>query len=51
MISFSDNIYVQGNFENYEYFNNYKNELSKFFIIKNELIKITRNILIKINLY
>ncbi len=37
-IKFSDNIYVQGNFENYEYFNEYKNELSNFFIIKNELI-------------
>ena len=31
---FSDNIYVQGNFENYEYFKEYKNELSNFFVIK-----------------
>ena len=37
-INFSDNIYVQGNFENYEYFNEYKKELSNFFITKNELI-------------
>ena len=35
---FSDNIYVQGNFENYEYFNKYKKDLSNFFIIKKELI-------------
>jgi len=35
---FSENIYVQGNFENYEYFNEYKNELSNLFITKNELI-------------
>ena len=37
-INFSDNIYVQGNFENYEYFNEYKKELSNFFIVKKELI-------------
>ena len=37
-INFSDNIYVQGNFENYEYFNEYKKELSNFFKTKNELI-------------
>ena len=32
---FYDNIYVKGNFENYEYFKEYKKELSNFFIIKN----------------
>ena len=37
-INFSNNIYVQGNFENSEYFNEYKKELSNFFITKNELI-------------
>ena len=37
-INFSDNIYVQGNFENYEYFNEFKKDLSNFFITKNELI-------------
>ena len=37
-INFSDNIYVQGNFENYEYFNEFKNDLSNFFTTKNELI-------------
>ncbi len=37
-INFSDNIYVQGNFENSEYFKEYKKELSNFFITKNELI-------------
>ena len=36
--NFSNNIYVQGNFENYEYFDQYKNDLSKFFTIKKELI-------------
>ena len=36
--NFSDNIYVQGNFENYEYFDQFKNELSKFFTPKKELI-------------
>ena len=37
-INFSDNIYVQGNFENHEYFNEFKKDLSNFFITKNELI-------------
>ena len=37
-INFSDNIYVQGNFENYEYFKEFKKDLSNFFITKNELI-------------
>ena len=37
-INFSDNIYVQGNFENYEYFNEFKEDLSNFFTTKNELI-------------
>ena len=37
-LNFSDNIYVQGHYENYEYFNEYKNELSNFFIVKKELI-------------
>ena len=32
--NFSDNIYVQGNFENYRYFNQYKDELSNFFVSK-----------------
>ena len=36
--NFSNNIYVQGNFENYEYFNKYKDELSNFFVVKKELI-------------
>ena len=36
--NFSDNIYVQGNFENYRYFNQYKDELSNFFVVKKELI-------------
>ena len=36
--NFSNNIYVQGNFENYEYFDQYKDDLSKFFTIKKELI-------------
>ncbi len=37
-INFSDNIYVQGNFENYKYFKQYKKELSNFFKTKKELI-------------
>ncbi len=36
--NFSDNIYVQGNFENYEYFDQFKNDLSNLFIVKKELI-------------
>lgn len=36
--SFSNNIYIQGNFENYKYFNNYQKELSRFFVPKNNLI-------------
>ena len=36
--NFSDNIYVQGNFENHEYFSEYKKELSNFFIIKSEFV-------------
>ena len=48
-INFSDNIYVQGNFENYEYFNEYKKELSNFFIIKNELINHKNSIVEQLN--
>ncbi len=47
--NFSDNIYVQGNFENYEYFNQYKKELSNFFIIKNELINHNDSIIKKLS--
>lgn len=36
--NFSNNIYVQGNFENYEYFNKYKDELSNFYVVKKGLI-------------
>ena len=36
--NFSDVTYVQGNFENYEYFDQFKNELSNLFIPKKELI-------------
>jgi len=36
--NFSNNIYVQGNYENYRYFDQYKEELSKFFVSKKELI-------------
>tara|TARA_A100000164_G_scaffold245196_1_gene218047 strand:- start:1193 stop:2125 length:933 start_codon:yes stop_codon:yes gene_type:complete len=46
---FSDKIYVQGNFENYEYFNEYKKELSKFFIIKSELINHKNSIVDKLS--
>ena len=46
--NFSNNIYVQGNFENYEYFNNYKDELSRFFIAKKELISHNEEILKKL---
>ena len=41
---FSDNIYVQGNFENHEYFSEYKKELSNFFIIKSEFINHKKSI-------
>ena len=46
---FSDNIYVQGNFENYKYFEEYKKELSKFFIIKSELINHKNSIVGKLS--
>ena len=46
--NFSNNIYVQGNFENYEYFNNYQDELSRFFIPKKELISHNEEILKKL---
>ena len=36
--NFSDNIYVQGNFENYEYFDQFKDELCTFLTPKKELI-------------
>ena len=42
--NFSDNIYVQGNFENHEYFSEYKKELSNFFIIKSEFINHKKSI-------
>ena len=48
-INFSDNIYVQGNFENYEYFNEYKKELSNCFITKNELINHNNSIVEQLN--
>ena len=47
--NFSNNIYVQGNFENYEYFNQYKDDLSKFFTIKKELINPNDEIIKKLN--
>ena len=46
--NFSNNIYVQGNFENYEYFNKYKDELSNFFVVKKELINHSEETLKKI---
>ena len=46
--NFSDNIYVQGNFENYEYFHQYKDELSNFFTTKKELINYQDNIIEKL---
>ena len=46
--SFSNNIYVQGNFENYEYFNNYRDELSVLFVPKKELIKPNKEIIQKL---
>ena len=45
---FSDNIYVQGNFENYLYFSQFKNDLSKLFIPKNEVIKHNEKIIQKL---
>ena len=38
LVDFYDNIYVKGNFENYEYFDQFKKELSNFFTPKKELI-------------
>ncbi len=46
--NFSDNIYVQGNFENYMYFNQYKEELYKFFVAKKELINHDKSIIEKL---
>ena len=46
--NFSNNIYVQGNFENYEYFNKYKDELSNFFVVKKDLINHSEETLKKI---
>ena len=34
----TNNLYVQGNFENYNYFNKYRSELCKIFVAKKELI-------------
>ena len=48
-INFSDNIYVQGNFENYEYFNEFKKDLSNFFKTKNELINHKNSIVEKLS--
>ena len=36
---FSDNLYIQGNFENYKYFLKHKNDLCEMFTPKNELIE------------
>ena len=43
-INFSNNIYVQGNFENYEYFNEFKKDLSNFFTVKTELTNHNKSI-------
>ena len=48
-INFSDNIYVQGNFENYQYFNEFKKDLSNLFKTKNELINHKNSIVEKLS--
>tara|TARA_A100001234_G_C12573254_1_gene362742 strand:- start:94 stop:1026 length:933 start_codon:yes stop_codon:yes gene_type:complete len=47
--NFSDNIYVQGNFENYRYFNQYKDELSNFFVLKKKLINHDNSLIDKLS--
>ena len=34
----NNNLYVQGNFENYNYFNKYRSELCRIFVPKKEII-------------
>ena len=36
--NFSNNLYIQGNFENYNYFINNKNELQRIFTVKDEFL-------------
>ena len=45
---FSDLIYIQGNFENYEYFDKFQKELSLFFTPKKELINHNKEIVEKL---
>lgn len=45
---FSNNVYIQGNFENYGYFKNYKSELEKIFKPKNEAININNSLIDKL---
>ena len=45
---YSDNLYIQGNFENYLYFKNYKNELQKMFRPKYELLDVNKSLIEKL---
>ncbi len=44
----SNNLYIQGNFENYKYFNEYKSNLNKIFVPKNEIIQESNPLINKI---
>jgi len=43
----SNNLYVQGNFENYKYFNEYKSDLNKIFIPKTDVVQMTSPLISK----
>ena len=44
----NNNLYVQGNFENYNYFNKYRSELCRIFVPKKEVINENNNLINKI---
>lgn len=43
----SNNLYIQGNFENYKYFNEYKSDLNKIFIPKTDVVQMTNPLISK----
>ena len=43
----SNNLYIQGNFENYKYFNEYKSDLNKIFIPKTDVVQMTSPLISK----
>jgi hypothetical protein len=48
-INFSNNFYIQGNFENEKYFQNYRDDLINIITVKNNFININKDLINKIS--